>query len=153
MPKSTSEPDWKLIERITALLEKSLSPSATVRHNVMLPVIGKPNRSPRQCDIVIEYGEPPRHIITIVEVQKRNRKPTITTFHGWIAKMREVGAQSLICVSALGFPKSIIDDVKTTHGPTVRLLKLEQLQEPTILDLSFVVPYMLCIKPHITLSQ
>jgi hypothetical protein len=43
--------------------------------------------------------------------------------------MREVGAQQLICVSTLGYPKSIVDEVATRIGPTVKLLKLDDLSE------------------------
>ncbi|HEX8195401.1 MAG TPA: hypothetical protein VF571_04250 [Pyrinomonadaceae bacterium] len=126
------EPRWKLIERLVAILEKAITPSARVKHNVSLPVLGRPNRKPRQCDIVITCGDAPRETITIVEVQKRNKKPNITTFHGWIKKMQEVGAQHLICVSAQGYPKSIIDDVAMVHGPTVRLMTLQELERGII---------------------
>jgi hypothetical protein len=117
--------DWKKAENIAALIEKAVSPDAHVQTNVHLPVIGTSRT--RQCDVVIYFGKPPRQTIAIVEVQKRKRKPDITTFHGWIRKMQEVGAQQLFCVSALGYPKSIIDDVRTRIGPTVKLLTLEDL--------------------------
>ena len=135
-----TEIEWKLVEQVAALLEKSITPIAKVERNVELPVIGK-NRK-RQCDVVITYGEEPRQTITIVEVQKRKRKPELTTFHGWYRKMQEVGAQHLICVSTKGYPKSIIDEVATEYGPTVRLLTLEELQEPQILSISFLAPYI-----------
>lgn len=92
-------------------------------------MLGRPDREPRQCDIVITYGDAPRQTITIVEVQDRNSKPDITTFHGWIKKMQEVGAQHLICVSALGYPESIINDVAKEFGPTVRLMTLQEFEE------------------------
>ena len=130
--KSTEEPRWRIIEKIVSLLEKALTPVAQVEHDIFLPVIGRPDRRPRQCDIVITSGQPPRQTITIVEVQKRKSRPNINTFHGWIEKMREVGAQHLICVSALGFPQSIIDDVAMRYGPTVRLTTLKELEELNI---------------------
>jgi len=128
MERSDTQPLWKIIERIVAILEKALTPDAKVEHNVFLPVIGSPTRRSRQCDIVITYGQEPRQSFAIVEVQKRNSKPTITTFHGWLKKMEEVGAQQLICVSAIGYPKSIIEDVATRIGPTVTLMTLEELE-------------------------
>jgi hypothetical protein len=146
--ESTAEPDWKSTEKIAALLEKALVPSAIVKHDEKLPVIGSPRRRPRQCDVVITYGEPPRQTVTIVEVQKRKRKPDIVMFHGWVQKMHEVGAQHLICVSALGYPQSIIDDVATNHGPTVRLMTMEELQQPEIPGLEFIDSYMPFNKPH-----
>lgn len=153
MTEERKEPDWKFIEKIATFLEQSITPSATVQHDVKLPVLGKPNRRPRQCDIVITYGKPPRQTTTIVEVQKRSRKPTITVFHGWIKKMREVGAQNLICVSTKGFPGSIIDSVNSEYGPTVRLLTLEELNKPEILGLSFIAPHLLYRQPHIELES
>jgi hypothetical protein len=73
--------------------------------------------------IVIRTGNVPRQTITIVEVQSRNRKVEITTFDGWMSKMREVGAQHLICVSTLSFPESIKEKAKQS-GNTVRLITL-----------------------------
>ncbi len=141
----TDNPDWKSAEEIAAVLEEALVPTAKVEHDVRLPVIGK--RRSRQCDVVITYGEHPRQTIAIVEVQKRRRKPEINTFHGWVQKMREVGAQHLICVSALGYPQSIIDEVQTQHGPTVRLLTLEELEHPSIGGLVAVSPFLIHRKP------
>jgi hypothetical protein len=53
-------------------------------------------------------------------------------FHGWIMKMKEVGAESLICVSALGFPQSIKADVLNVYGPTVRLMTLTEMEQMEI---------------------
>ena len=43
--------------------------------------------------------------------------------------MQEVGAQHLICVSALGYPQSIIDDVANRYGPAIKLMTLQELEE------------------------
>ncbi|OGH17897.1 MAG: hypothetical protein A3C22_03485 [Candidatus Levybacteria bacterium RIFCSPHIGHO2_02_FULL_37_10] len=133
--QKTSKPEWKLIEEIVAILEKSLTPDAKVEHNVWLPVVGRSGK--RQCDVVIRYGKHPRQSIAIVEVQKRKAKPEITTFHGWVTKMRKVGAQHLICVSVAGYPKSVIEEVELEHGSTVRLLTLEELQKIKIENIIF----------------
>jgi hypothetical protein len=130
--REATQTKWQTIEKIVALLEKTLTPLAQVKHNVFLPVLGRPKREPRQCDIVIVYGAPPRETITIVEVQDRKSRLNLNTFHGWIVKMQEVGAQHLICVSSQGFPQSIIDDVAMVRGPTVRLMTLQELEEPNM---------------------
>ncbi len=57
-----------------------------------------------------------RKHVTIVEVQKQNRKPTLNEFDGWIAKMKQVGANQLICVSEQGFPASIVELSKRSTG-------------------------------------
>jgi hypothetical protein len=137
----SEEPQWKLVEKVVALLEKALSPDAKVQHNVKLPVIGQPDREPRQCDVVITRGSHPRQTITIVEVQKRQSKPDINTFNGWVEKMREVGAQSLICVSVKGFPSSILSKVANQIGPTVRLMTLANLANPNMLGL-VMMPFL-----------
>lgn len=141
---------WQVVEEVAGLLEKSLTPFAEVRPNVKLPVIGKGRN--RQCDVVITYGSPPRQTVSIVEVQRRARKPDITTFHGWCRKMQEVGAQHLICVSTKGYPQSIIDEVATTYGPTIRLLTLKELREPEGPGLAFVSPFLLHKQPRITVE-
>lgn len=127
-------PDWLSTEKIVALIEQAISPYAKVEHNVYLPVIGSPSGRTRQCDVVITFGEFPRETRAIVEVQKRNKKPDINTFQGWYRKMQEIGAQQLICVSALGYPSSIIEEVATRIGPTVKLLTMEQLKNANIDD-------------------
>ena len=142
---------WQVVEDVAGLLEKALTPDAKVKRNVRLPVIGKTRK--RQCDVVITYGAPPRQTVSIVEVQKRARKPDINTFHGWYRKMQEVGAQHLICVSMHGYPKSIIDEVATRYGPTVRLLNLEELSEPAVPGLTFITPYILHKHPQFKLEE
>jgi len=107
------------------MIEQATSPTAVVQHDIKLPVLGK--KRVRQCDVVIRFGKPPRQTIAIVEVQKRGKRPEITTFHGWVQKMREVGAQHLFCVSEAGYPESIVEEVATVLGPTVRLLTLKNL--------------------------
>lgn len=143
------KPPWRLVEEVVALLEQSITPSANVEHNIWLPVIGKQRR--RQCDVVITSGDQPRQTVAIVEVQKRNRKPDINTFHGWHRKMQEVGAQHLICVSTKGYPKSIIEEVALTIGPSVKLLTLAELREQKLSGLSFIHPFVFYRVPHITL--
>ena len=127
-------------------------PSAKVEHNVRRPVLGKPSRRPRQCDVAITSGPPHHPTVSIVEVQKRDSKPNITTFHGWYHKMQEVGAQHLICVSTRGYPKSIIDEAADI-GPTVRLLTLNQLREPTMSNLIFLAPFIIHRKPKWTYEE
>ena len=149
--KRNKEISWQVIEEVAGLLEKSLTPYAKVDRNVKLPVIGQ--KRTRQCDVVITYGTPPREIISIVEVQKRTKKPDITTFHGWYRKMEEVGAHNLICVSTCGFPKSIINDVANRCGPRVRLLTLNELNEPAMPGLDLVAPFILHKKPVLKLLE
>lgn len=124
--KRTSEPQWKTVEKVVALLEKSLAPEARVRHNVKLPCLTTGHEE--QCDVVIEVGKEPRVTRTIVEVQNRNERVKANDFRGWCQKMRDVGANCLICVSAQPFPQSIKEKVVKEFGPRVLLVRLEALR-------------------------
>ena len=124
--KRTPEPQWKTVEKVVALLEKSLAPEARVKHNVKLPCLTTGHKE--QCDVVIEMGQEPRITRTIVEVQKRSARVKPNDFRGWCQKMRDVGANRLICVSAQPFPRSIKDKVAKEFGPTVLLVRLEALE-------------------------
>ncbi len=140
--------DWKDTEKIAAILEKFITPDSTVEHNKYLPVIGRPERVERQCDVVITFGKGIRKTIAIVEVQDRVEKPDIGTFHGWILKKDEVGAQQLICVSKAGYPQSIIDDVKNKYGNSVILMTLEEfdyLNDPQKFNM---LPFNIILNPN-----
>lgn len=131
-------PRWKSAEELVAAIEKSLAPDAVVEHNVFLPVMGQ-DRS-RQCDVVLRVGKPPREQLFIVEVQQRGAKPDINTFGGWLRKMDEVGANGLICVSEVGFPQSIIDDVALRVGPKVKLMTLDRDEAELSLGSFYLIP-------------
>lgn len=119
---------WKEAELLVKLIEEQVSPDALIEHNVFLPVLSSTTGVKRQCDLVIRTGQKPRQTISIVEIQDRNRKVDITIFDGWMQKMKDVGAQHLICVSKKGFPKSVEEKARFI-GPTVRLVKLEEFED------------------------
>lgn len=119
------EKKWKLLERVVALLEGSLTPDCRVEHDVQMPELVLGNL--RQCDVLVRSGRPPRETLTLVEVQDRSRKPDLDKYRGWCAKRELIGAQHLICVSAKGFSASVIADAKL-RGPCVRLLTLKELE-------------------------
>ena len=123
-----SDPNWKLKEKIVTIIERHLEHDAVVERDRNLPVLTSKSGRTRQCDVVITEGAKPRQTISIVEVQDRGSKPTINDFEGWVTKMRQVGAQHLICVSEQGFPSSI-EERADELGPTIRLLTLKQLEE------------------------
>jgi hypothetical protein len=101
MSKSKS---WRSAEEIVAMIEKALSPHAIVEHDVMLPVVTGGGEYKRQCDVVIRMGPRHRQTLTIVEVQKRRKKVGPADFGGWLEKMKEVGANELLCVPKLDLP-------------------------------------------------
>lgn len=122
MPKK-----WIELEHLVKLIEKSISPNSIVEHDVKLPVLKSQSGAKSQCDVVIRSGKPPRETITIVEVQKRNKRVDINDFRGWLQKVEDVGAQHLICVSRHDFSKSIKEKAFFA-GHKVRLVKLQELE-------------------------
>lgn len=121
MSNDKDEAHWKQVERIVAVLEKLLTPGSVVEHNQYLTEPATGNE--RQCDVVVRSGRPPRQTLTIVEVQDREKKVNIGTYEGWCKKREKLGVQHLICVSAKGFPKSVLKDA-ALQGETVRLTTL-----------------------------
>ena len=115
-------------EKLVTIIERHVGANAEVHRDVRLPILGSRIRRKAQCDVVIIEGEGARKTISIVEVQKRGRKPEINDFRGWLKKMRDVGAQHLICVSEAGFPDSIEEEADDA-GPTVRLVTFQQLED------------------------
>lgn len=123
--------DGKYLEHLVHLIEKSINSDARVEHDVDLPVLTSTIGATRQCDIVITQGKPPRQTVTIIEVQDRGSKPSRNDFGGWMGKLKEVGAQHLICVSREGFSASIIEQAAQS-GSTVRLIELKEIGEDQI---------------------
>src|SRR5688500_2290109 len=111
-----TRPRWQTHEYVCALLERVLTPGASVQHDIRLPVING-NRM-RQCDVVVRFGTAPREMTAIVEVTSRGRKVGVNDIHAWYRKMQEVGAQLLICVSRVGFSRSAIAVVEQQYGPS-----------------------------------
>src|SRR5262245_34193638 len=120
------EPKWRMVERVVGLIEATLDPGATVEHDVNLPDLATPGHT-RQCDVVVTTGPQHRRTRTIVEVQRRGKKAEVAHFDAWVAKMRAVGAQHLVCVSTAGYPSSVADKAAQL-GPTVRLATLKELE-------------------------
>lgn len=116
-----TEPHWRTVERTIAALESMLQPGAIVSHNQWLTELATGTR--RQCDVVIRSGLPPRDTLTIVEVQDRGRRVELSDYEGWCQKREKLGAQHVICVSAIGFPESVQRDA-ALRGGVVRLMTL-----------------------------
>ncbi|MGC4038680.1 MAG: hypothetical protein QM764_22140 [Chitinophagaceae bacterium] len=129
------------LEHIVYWIEKSLAPGAIVLHNQRLPVVGSSSGKKRQCDIVIRSGPENRETLTIVEVQDRKSPVKIAEFEGWQKKLKQVGAQHLVCVSRHPFPESIKEQAALS-GNTVKLITINTLlgeQIPLeVLNISFV---------------
>jgi len=114
-------------EKVVTVLERHLTPDARILQHQYLPVLNGDPGERREVDVLIEQGVEPRITRSIVEVQKRGTKPTRSEFDAWLAKMEEVGAQHLICVSEKGFTKPQMRKARQ-RGPTVRLLTLAELE-------------------------
>ena len=135
--KSRMPENWEDIEKLVHLIEKSINPDSEVLHDQNLPVLNSPTGRTRQCDVVIISGNKKRRTTTIVEVQNRTSRVDINTFNGWLEKLKEVGAQHLVCVSKLAFPSSVKEKASQI-GPTVILVNLTELTEPDSIPLQLI---------------
>jgi hypothetical protein len=117
--------DGKFLERVVQLIEKSLAPDSTVERDVWLPVLASSKNETRQCDVVIRKTNPHGSTIWIVEVQDRKGQVKVNDFGGWLGKMKDVGAQHLICVSRREFPESI-KELSKLSGNTSSLITLNE---------------------------
>ncbi|WP_170788907.1 restriction endonuclease [Ruegeria lacuscaerulensis] len=128
MAQTKEQREGKLQERVVAALERHINPNAKIESDVNLPVLEEGVSGKRQFDVLIREGNEPRETLSVVEVQKRKSKVGPDQFNAWLEKMREVGAQHLICVSEKGFTKTVLQRARK-HGPTVRLLTLRELEK------------------------
>jgi len=119
--------DGKYLETLVQLIEKSINPTAIVKHDVQMPILNSVKGATTQCDIVIIKGKHPRETITIIEVQDRSSKVKPNDFRGWKQKLDDVGAQHLICVSKQDFPESIKEQASLS-GNKIHLVKLTCLE-------------------------
>ncbi len=126
----------KQLEYLVHLIEKSISPNDEVEHNVQMPILTSRIGATTQCDIVIRTGTPPRQTITLVEVQDRGSKVKINDFRGWKEKLKNVGAQHLICVSKHEFSKTIKEQASLS-GSSIMLVTLKEAT-PEMLPLDFM---------------
>lgn len=140
---------WKLVERVVALLEQAIAPGARVEHDVEL--WDYEAGVPRQCDVVIKQGKPPRETVTMVEVQDRGRRVTLPTFEGWCKKREKVRAQHLVCVSQKGFSRSVVQEA-ARQGEVVRLVELKNLEQ-TAWPLKFDEGKLPFIWPEVTVGS
>ena len=113
------------LEEIVNLIEKSIKPNATLKRNVQLPVLSSNSGNKRECDIVMLEGNPPRQLMTIFEIQNRESSVSIKDFGDWQQKMKDVGANRLICVSKKKFPKSVVEKAKN-EGHSILLVEINE---------------------------
>lgn len=127
--------DGKQFEHLIHLIERTITPRSIVEHNVGMPILNSRSGATTQCDIVIRSGTKPRQTITIVEVQDRSSKVKPNDFRGWKQKLKDVGAQHLLCVSRQEFPGSIKEQA-TLSGGSIILMTLKEA-DPQSIPLDF----------------
>ena len=123
--------DGKELEKLVRLVEMSISPDARVEHNVDMPILNSGRGETTQCDVVIWSGKSPRETITLIEVQDRKSKVMPNDFRGWKQKVRDVGAQHLICVSKREFSKSIKEQAAKSGG-AIMLMTFKEAAPETL---------------------
>jgi hypothetical protein len=118
--------DGRDLEKLVALIERSVSPGTVVQHDVHLPVLTSTVGAKCQCDVVVIRDPGPRQTLTIIEVQDRGRQVVPNDVRGWMGKMKEVGAQHLIAVSRREYSRSVKERASQSGG-SIRLVTLETL--------------------------
>lgn len=100
------KPDWKELEYLVAMIQKQLSPDATVQHNVMLN--GVDSETKRQIDVLVEQNIG-QYTMQIVIDCKDYAKPIdvkgVEEFHGLVQDVR-AHKGALVCPS--GFTKAAL---------------------------------------------
>jgi hypothetical protein len=103
---SDETPDWKALENLVAMIQKQLSPDASVQHNVMLD--GLDSETKRQIDVLVEQNIG-QYTIRIVIDCKDYSKPVdvkgVEEFHGLVQDVR-AHKGALVCPA--GFTKSAL---------------------------------------------
>ncbi|OOZ41657.1 hypothetical protein BOW53_02975 [Solemya pervernicosa gill symbiont] len=100
------KPDWKELEYLVAMIQKKLSPDATVQHNVMLD--GVDSETKRQIDVLVEQNIG-QYTMQIVIDCKDYAKPIdvkgVEEFQGLVQDVR-AHKGALVCPS--GFTKAAL---------------------------------------------
>lgn len=108
--KNDQNPDWKELEYLVAMIQKQLSPDASVQHNVMLD--GIESETKRQIDVLVEQNIG-QYTMRIVIDCKDYSKPVdvkgVEEFHGLVQDVK-AHKGALVCPS--GFTKSALKRAK-----------------------------------------
>lgn len=108
--KTEKSPDWKELEKLVMMIQKQLSPDASVQHNVMLE--GVDSEAKRQIDVLVEQNIG-QYTMRIVIDCKDYSKPVdvkgVEEFYGLVQDVR-AHKGALVCPS--GFTKSALKRAK-----------------------------------------
>lgn len=108
--KNDKAPDWKELEYLVAMIQKQLSPNASVQHNVM--VDGLESETKRQIDVLVEQNIG-QYTMRIVIDCKDYSTPVdvkgVEEFHGLV---KDVRAHKGALVCPAGFSKSALKRAK-----------------------------------------
>lgn len=114
--------DGKDLERVVELLERSLDPAARIKQNVPMPVLSSQIGATVHCDVVVWSHQGAREFITIIEVQDRTRQMLPNDVRGFVEKMKDVGAQRVVCVSKMDFSKSVKEKAAQSGGTLILIV-------------------------------
>lgn len=112
MTNATTEeiPDWKELENLVAMIQKQLSPDASVQHNVMLEVIDSETK--RQIDVLVEQNIGQYTMRIVIDCKDYSRPVDVKgveEFHGLVQDVR-AHKGALVCPA--GFTKSALKRAK-----------------------------------------
>lgn len=98
------DPKWKRFEKLTAKMQKDLSPEATVKHNDR--ILGKNTNSLRQVDVSVRKRIGQYEILIVISCKDLSRPVDVTDVEEFIALAEDVQANKAAIVSSKGFSKT-----------------------------------------------
>ncbi len=114
--------NYKDLERVVELLERSLDPDSRVEQDVQMPVLASIKGATAQCDVVVWSNQGENEVITIVEVQDRTTQMVPNDVRGFVGKRDEVGANKVVCVSRRDFSESVKERSAQSDGKLVLMV-------------------------------
>lgn len=98
------DPKWKRFEKLTAKIQKDLSPDATVKHNDK--ILGKNTNIHRQIDVSVRKSIGQYEILIIISCKDLAEPVDLTHVEEWIGLADDVQANKAAIVSSKGFSRT-----------------------------------------------
>lgn len=141
------DPRWKKFEKLTARIQKELSPDADVQHNTRLQ--GHDSKTLRQIDIVIRQNIGQYPILVIMQCKDEKKPLDVNAVGEFADVVHDVRAQKGALVSSSGFSENAIQLARERGIDTFRLIDTSSIDWkvyasiPVLLERNFLKSYSL----------
>jgi len=103
-------PDWKDLEYLVAMIQKQLSPEASVQHNVMLD--GIDSETKRQIDVLVEQNVGQYKMQIVIDCKDYSKPVDVKGVEEFQGLVQDVRAHKGALVCPSGFTKSALKRAK-----------------------------------------